>query len=151
MVAINHALTGAIIGLVAGNPFIAVPAAVASHFVCDSLPHFDPAMPTERWLKTKTFRNMLIIDASLCVALVIVLALTRPEHWFLAAVCAFAATSPDFLWLNQFIKTRRHEIWRPNLFSRFSSAIQWFTAPIGAAVELTWAISAIILLMPFID
>ena len=38
MTATNHALTGAIIGLVIGEPVLAIALAFASHFICDALP-----------------------------------------------------------------------------------------------------------------
>lgn len=146
MTATNHAVTGALIGLIIGQPLIALPVAFLSHFVCDAIPHFDPSMPTEQWIRTRRFRNLLIADASLCVMLVVILAVTQPANWLLAAFCAFLATSPDFFWINQFVTARQGKVWRPNLFSRFAIAIQWFTAPIGAVVEAVWFVSALALL-----
>ena len=41
MTATNHALTGAAIATLGkATPICAIPLAFASHFVCDSLPHF---------------------------------------------------------------------------------------------------------------
>jgi hypothetical protein len=40
MHSINHAALGAVIGLVTKDPLIAIPAAFASHFVLDALPHY---------------------------------------------------------------------------------------------------------------
>lgn len=146
MTATNHAVTGALIGLIVGQPWVALPAAFLSHFVCDAIPHFDPSMPTEQWIRTKRFRNLLITDGSLCIILVLVLAVTQPMHWLLASFCAFLATSPDLFWINQFVTTRRGNVWRPNGFSRFAATIQWFTAPIGAVVEAVWFVSGLALL-----
>src|SRR6185312_15169785 len=96
MRAINHALTGSLIGLIIGEPAIAVPAAVASHFILDAIPHYDevPAKPTlkmkEQWLRTAKFRRLLYADALLCLGLVALLAARAPAHWLLASICAFA-------------------------------------------------------------
>lgn len=150
MTATNHALTGALIGLIVGEPLLAVPLAVVSHFVCDTLPHYGSAEPSEKVLKTNRFRNYLIVEAVLCFILVVVLALARPEHWLLAAVCAFAAASPDFLWIPRYLTTRSGRKWRPNLFSRFAVRIQWFQRPSGAVVEAAWFIGCIVLLVPFL-
>ena len=150
MTATNHAVTGALIGLVIGQPWVALPASFLSHFVCDAIPHFDPTMPTDQWIKTRRFRNLLLIDGSLCVTLVLVLAIMQPTHWLLASFCAFVATSPDLFWINRFITTRRGEVWRPNLFSKFAGAIQWFTAPIGAVVEAVWFFSGLALLLIYV-
>ncbi len=146
MTATNHALTGALIGLVIGQPWVALPVSFLSHFICDAIPHFDPVMPTDQWIKTRKFRNLLIADGSLCMLLVTILAIVQPSYWLLASFCAFLATSPDLFWINQFITTRRGMVWRPNAFSRFASAIQWFTAPIGAVVEAVWFLSCLTLL-----
>lgn len=149
MTATNHALTGAVIGLVIGQPWVAVPAAVISHFVCDALPHAGSEERSDRVIKTASFRNYLLTDASLCVALVGVLAFFQPEHWFLAAVCAFLATSPDLFWINRFLKARAGRHWKPGVYSKFARNIQWFQKPIGAVVEVAWFVAALTILIPF--
>jgi len=146
MTATNHALTGALIGLLVGEPLIALPAAFASHFACDILPHYGSATP-EKTIKTKGFRDYLVVEAILCALLVGVLAAARPEHWLLAAFCAFLATSPDFFWINKYIKTRAGRTWRPSAFSRFAVGIQWFQRPIGAVVEVVWFAGCVTLLI----
>lgn len=150
MTATNHALTGAIIGLAVGQPLIAVPAAFASHFVCDALPHYGSADP-KGVLRTKGFRDYLLTEATLCLLLVVVLCLTRPEHWMLGAVCAFLAASPDFLWINRYIKLRDGREWHPNVFSRFAIRIQWFQKPVGAVFEVIWFIAAVTVLSRLIS
>lgn len=149
MTATNHALTGAVIGLIVGEPLVALPAALASHFICDVIPHFGRALPPQINLRTKSFRNYLIVEFCLCVLLVICLAIFRPEHWLLASVCAFLATSPDLLSINRYLKTRRGEHWKHNAYSKFTCDIQWFERPIGAVVEAAWFAAAIIVLVPF--
>ncbi|MDB5164781.1 MAG: hypothetical protein JWL89_407, partial [Candidatus Saccharibacteria bacterium] len=129
---------------------IAVPAALASHFVCDSLPHYGDRSKGEALLRTKGYRNYLITDASLCVALVSVLAVTRPEHWLLAAICAFVATSPDLVWLRHYLNAIRKKKWKPMWFERFASDIQWFERPIGSVVEAAWLLSGLIVLSPLL-
>lgn len=150
MTATNHALTGAIIGLVAGNPLVAVPGAFVSHFVCDALPHYGSAEPAKKVVKTDGFRNYLLVEAAVCGLLVLVLALTQPAHWWLAAICAFIAASPDFFWINKYRVMRAGRTWHPNAFSRFARDIQWFQRPIGAVVEVAWFIAALIILVPYL-
>lgn len=149
MTATNHALTGAIIGLVIGEPLVALPAALASHFVCDAIPHFGDGTKSLKRLKTNNFRNYLVLEFCLCVLLVSCLALFRPENWFLASVCAFLATSPDLVWINKYMKTRGGQKWKRNAFEAFASNIQWFEKPIGAVVEVAWFIAALVILVPF--
>lgn len=149
MTATNHALTGAIIGLVVGQPLVAVPAAVASHFVCDAIPHFGTNLPDKILLKMRDFRNYLVADAAVCGLLVAILAYFHPEHWLLAAVCAFVAAAPDMLKINQYLKLRRGRHWQPGTFARFATKIQWFERPIGATVEVAWFAAAVLILLPF--
>lgn len=138
MTATNHAVTGAVIGLAVGQPLLALPAAFLSHFVCDALPHYGSASPPEKELKTNRFRNYLVVEAAICALLVLILAVTRPDHWLLASFCAFLATSPDLFWINSYVKIRAGKPWRPNLYSRFAKRIQWFAKPIGAIFEVVW-------------
>lgn len=150
MTATNHALTGAVIGLVVANPLVALLAAFISHFICDSIPHYASSAPSKKLLKTNRFRNYLIVEASLCFLVVVCLAITRPHHWLVAAICAFLAASPDLFWINRYVTLRHGRTWRPNLFSKFAARIQWFQRPIGAVVEVAWFIAAIVLLVPFL-
>ncbi|HSX47109.1 MAG TPA: hypothetical protein VLF87_03935, partial [Patescibacteria group bacterium] len=139
MTATNHALTGAIIGLVVAQPALALPAALLSHFVLDTIPHFKTSVPDKIAYKTKAYRNYLIGEALLCFLLVLTLVIKQPFHWWVAAICAFLAASPDLYHYRYFIILRNDKRWRPNLFERFSSRIQWFERPIGAVVEVAWA------------
>lgn len=150
MTATNHALTGAAIGLLVGEPLVAVPAAIISHFACDALPHYGRLGPDSKTIGGKNFRNYLLSDAALCFVLVAVLAVMQPQNWFLAAVCAFLAAAPDFGWINKFRKARQGKAWKPNWFSRFARDIQWFQRPIGWAVEVVWAVAAIAIIVPFL-
>lgn len=145
MTATNHALTGAIIGLVIGSP-IALPLAFLSHYVLDALPHFGWPGEEKARLKSKLFRNYLIIEAHLCFLIVIVLFVTQPANWFLAASCAFLAALPDWFSFGRFQDGRKGKPHKPNSYERFASWIQWFERPIGAIVEIAWVASAIFIL-----
>lgn len=147
MRAINHALTGAIIGLVSGEPLLAVPLAIASHFICDAIPHYGKGPES---IKEDLFKNLLYIDAALCFLLVVVLAWQQPPHWQLAAVCAFLAAAPDFLSFNRFIKARQGKPWKPSMYAKFATGIQWFERPIGAVVEAVWFVVAVGILVPYL-
>ena len=149
MTATNHALTGAAIGLIVGEPLLALPAAFASHFVCDALPHFGAKHPN-RIIKTAGFRTYLMLEAGLCFTLVCLLAIVQPEHWLLASFCAFLAASPDLFWLNKYLKISRGKHWKRSAFSTFAGEIQWFQRPVGAAVEAAWFIAAILVILPFL-
>ena len=147
MTATNHALTGALIGLSIGNPLIAIPAALLSHFVLDALPHYGSPQEEPEKLKSIWFRNYLIVEAILCFGIVAVLVIVRPQYWALAAVCAFIASSPDLVSANRYFKVRSGKSWKPSAYSRFASYIQWFERPIGALVEAAWLFAMVFLLV----
>lgn len=143
MTATNHALTGAIIGLTISNPVVAVAVAFLSHFVLDAIPHFGV---NEDFYTTKPFRIMLVVDTLLCVLLVAVLFRYHHTNWFIPSLTAFAATSPDLWSIRRFYYARIHRLYTPGYIARFASKIQWFERPIGAVVELGWAVGAITIL-----
>ena len=153
MTAINHALTGALIGVAVGNPWIALPVAFLSHFVCDALPHYDvPGDTHEARIASRLFWQVHIVGgALLCMALVAILAIWQPVHWLLASFCAFAAASPDLLAIPRFISVRRtgKDIRDRWWFWRFHNVVQWFQEPVGLVVEAAWFAGMIILLVPF--
>jgi FlaA1/EpsC-like NDP-sugar epimerase len=150
MQAINHALTGALIGLAVGEPVIAAPAAVVSHFVCDAIPHFGVVNNVDKYLRSPAFRKMLYADATLCFILVAVLAAVQPAHWQLAAVCAFFAAAPDFLSFKRYVSALRQKKYNFRGYTRFARNIQWFERPIGAVVEAAWLAAGLILISPFL-
>jgi hypothetical protein len=142
MMATNHALTGAAIGLTVSTPAAALPLAVVSHFALDAVPHYGSSRES---IHTVRFRNLLLVDALLCLCLVIILVLVHPRHWLVAVTCAFLATSPDFMWVGKFLRARHGQIASPmrNLAMRFHGKIQWFQRPIGVIVECVWAFAAV--------
>ena len=150
MTATNHALTGAIIGLVVAQPALAIPFALLSHYLLDMIPHFGTDLPEGRALKTNAFRNYLIMEAGVCFLLVVTPFLRQPVHWWLAAICAFVAASPDLLSFNRWWTIRLGKKYKKSLYGRFASRIQWFEHPIGAVVEVAWCAAALFLLAKII-
>jgi len=142
MTAPNHALTGAVIGLVVSNPALALPLAFLSHFACDAIPHYDsPGEDGPRRFNSKRFvYEFLVIGAALCLAIVLLLAVARPRHWLVAAICAFLAASPDLFWIPRFLYARRTytEKLQWNWFLQFHSWVQWKTGPKLIWLELVW-------------
>jgi hypothetical protein len=142
MRAINHAMTGAIIGLTVHEPLLAVPAAIASHFVLDALPHFGERI--DSWT-SPVFRFLLGMDAVLCFALVLTIFLIRPDYWLLAIVCATLAAGVDFIQARRYFRVALHHDLRGmpgNIVESFHARIQWFQKPIGMVVEFVWAAAA---------
>ncbi len=145
MTATNHALTGAIIGLMVGGP-AALPIAFLSHYVMDAIPHFGWPKREQDNLKSKLFRNYLIVEAFFCFLVVLSLFLSQPANWMLAAGCAFLAAMPDMFSYGRYRHIRNGKKHVRNSYERFASRIQWFEKPIGAIVEAAWFISAVLIL-----
>ena len=150
MRAINHALTGAIIGLSVTEPVIALPAAFLSHYALDMIPHSGFKDRDSQNLRKNSFKYWLIIDAVLCAVLVAILALSQPMNWLQAAACAFLAALPDMFSFGRYLAARNNREYHPNWYSNFASRIQWFERPIGWVVEVAWFIGAIIVLVPLV-
>jgi hypothetical protein len=148
MTATNHALTGALIGLSVHNPWLALPAALVSHLICDIIPHF--GIKDKEWIRSRNFLGMLAVDILLCIVLVAVLFTAGPANWLLAAICAFVATSPDLLWIREFVLVRQRKVYKPFWLERFLVWIQWFQKPIGAYIEAAWFIGTVTLLWQFL-
>ena len=145
MTATNHALTGAAIGLLVGQPLLAIPLAFLSHFVLDALPHFgtkylQPGM--------KRFVYYLAAEAGACAAIVLALYFFQPQYWLLAAFCAFVAASPDFMWVGEFIAAQKRATIpaRKHAIVRLHSAVQWYQKEPGLIVEVAWAAGMLLVL-----
>ena len=142
MMAINHAVTGALLGATVHQPAAALPLAFLSHFLLDAVPHYDPVTGSKADVinSKKFFREQILINGTLCVALVLILAIDQPEYWLLMAVCAFLGASPDLMWVPRYFQVKRTGRDKPsrNGLLRFHSFIQWSTGPQFLWVELLW-------------
>ncbi len=142
MTAINHALTGAIIGLTITNPFLAIPIAFISHYFLDSLPHFGITKDNDKFIRSKGFKIFLSLDISACIILALIIFLINTRSYLIVILCAFIATSPDLVNLKRFILVNKNKVFKPGIIYRFSAFIQWFEKPIGAIVEVIWFIAS---------
>lgn len=98
MLEVPHALAGGALGGLTGNPFLAAPVGVASHFAGDLLPHWNPQWPF------KGRREYVLAIGDFVVALGLVGAFyvmfpDRPE----IAIGAFCGCLPDILSAATFI------------------------------------------------
>jgi hypothetical protein len=151
MRAINHALTGSIIGLTISQSELAIPLALVSHFICDMIPHYGGGRAAKaEEIRSPLFQRLLYLDAILCGLLVLALALKHPFHWQLAAICAFVAAAPDMASIGQYRLAKSNKALRPGAYIRFANGIQWFERPIGAVVDLVWFIAGVFVVSIFL-
>ena len=138
MFASNHALSGALIGLIVVNPLVALPLAFVSHFVLDAIPHYGRT-DDAAWLKNPCFHRLLIGEFLVCVGIVLLLFITQPANWQLASICAFLATSPDLFWMKKFIRGNKQSASptkKEHWFLQFHAFVQWYEKPNGLYIEL---------------
>ena len=148
MIATNHAVTGALIGASVHSAPLAIVLAVLSHFVLDAVPHYDPPGTSEQRIATRSFTYQLVVDAAACLGLVCLLFGVGFHAWLLMAACAFAATSPDLMWIERYVLAQQGRADRaPTGFIRkFHARIQWKTGPQLWWVEALWLAAAGLLL-----
>jgi hypothetical protein len=140
MTGFSHASTGVLIALVLPKPLVAVPLALLSHFVLDSLPHWgsDSLHGGHR-----LFRRIIIADAILGFGIVFLMMFLLPQHWEIIALCGAAATIPDLMWLPNFLRETKNRQTKPhNLLMRLHIALQ-FERRWGIATEAVWLLLVI--------
>lgn len=136
MTGTNHVLTGVAIGLAVQQPVLAIPAAIASHFVLDALPHYGHDRHS-----AKKFLTILAVDGSVIALILISLIAAQPNGWGLALVCDLLAASPDFMWLPNFLRDLSdHHTRKPydDPITKFHKRIQWAEKPYNWPYEFVW-------------
>lgn len=131
----NHTLTGAALAINIENPLILAPAALASHFVLDSIPHF--GHPGADWHKWK-WQVVAFTDSLLSLSAYLALIAIFPHLLWQITLGVFLATFPDLLYIP------RH-FWKKYYFKRmqkFHKAIQ-HESQAGGIVEGLWLLAII--------
>jgi hypothetical protein len=96
-----HVAVGAAIATKVVNPFLAIPLSLASHFVLDRVPHWNPHFYTEMKKYGKPSKrsvNLAMVDSFTALALgVAIAARAMPDtgHAILILICSFMAVLPD--------------------------------------------------------
>lgn len=134
MTATNHVLSGAIIGLTVHNPVLAVPLALASHFILDAVPHYGNKNHTGRM-----FLTVLLADCFAATIFLLSLAILQPVHWPMAVICAITAASPDLMWMSGWIREMRGQAQlKRGPIRRFHKKIQWAEKAKNYPAEIVW-------------
>jgi hypothetical protein len=131
MLMVNHALTGAVLGLTIRNPAMLAPAAVLSHFVLDAIPHFGHH---ESSLKSTRWRITGLVDGLVTALAVTVALLIWPQYTNHIMLGVGFAILPDLFYIPEILLGRRITGW----FGRWHSRIQWGENPTGWPVDLAW-------------
>jgi len=98
-----HVALGAAIAIKVGNPYLAIPLALASHFLLEKVPHWNPHLNTEMkkygHLTNKT-KLIIALDTTLALGLGIIVALKALPNSSLSILViasSFASIVPDLL------------------------------------------------------
>ncbi len=88
-----HVTAGVVLGTIIGNPIIVIPVAILSHFVLDSVPHWQetlaPYKPTR-----KTYLR-IPFDLAIATAMVLLALNLQPQHALSIWLGAIFASGPD--------------------------------------------------------
>lgn len=93
MLTTPHAIAGATIGALLPDPLLAIPLAVASHFVLDSIPHWQETLAP--YIPTRKTYIRIPLDIALAIGLTMVIAHWHPESASIIWLAALAANLPD--------------------------------------------------------
>ncbi len=137
MIGFNHALSGALVGILMPPQYtVYIPlAAFGLHFVLDVFPHYgrDDTAPVH----SKKFNKILITDAILCIVFVALACWLYPDKIFAIGLGAFFAMLPDFLWVFHYYIKVKNKL--AKLFFAFAEKIQWGERPWGWSLEILYA------------
>lgn len=92
MLTTPHAVTGAMLGTLLPAP-VAIPVAVASHYILDSIPHWQETLAP--YTPTRKTYIRIPIDIALAVGLTLLIIHWQPAHQSRIWWSAFAANAPD--------------------------------------------------------
>jgi hypothetical protein len=138
MTGLNHAITGALVAAAINKPAIALPAALASHFAVDAIPHWNYE------IKAHIARRQVVMlaDLALSLALLLSLALKVDANPYLIIAGGLLGILPDTMWLRFFITGRPAITGNPkrliNRMRQLHHWIQWSETTKGFFVELLW-------------
>ena len=121
MTATGHAIIGTIIAAKFGNPYLAVPLAIASHILADMTPHWDTATNAHKKGKQRVFYETLVdIAAGFLLSYILIVFLfpqtnllyaffiiivSQSLDWLMAPYYFFNWKTPIFVWAYKFQKT----------------------------------------------
>jgi hypothetical protein len=134
MIGFNHALTGALVARLLPLP-LALPVALASHFVLDALPHY--GISQKQRDTSRFWKVFFTCDALVTLGLALYAIL---GHHYALLLGGLVGVIPDFLWVGRVIKNKSFDLSNnTNWFTRWHAAIQKFERPWGLWIELPLA------------
>lgn len=137
MTGLNHAVTGALVAAVIKEPLLALPAALASHFVIDGLPHWDYKINGA--IRKK--QVIMLADLIFSILLLLLVAFLLTEQIWVVFLGGLLAIAPDAMWLPYILTGRPLKTNGQSFLSKirkFHSLIQWSETKNGLYFEIFW-------------
>jgi hypothetical protein len=135
MTGLNHGLTGGLIAYYLPLP-IALPAAVASHFLLDMLPHY--GIQHNKRNKSYFWKIFFTIDFFATFGLA---AYAVYDHHYAMFLGGLLATAPDYIWVGYVVKNGSFDFRKnKSRYMRWHMRIQRYERPWGIWLELPLAI-----------
>ena len=120
-----HVVVGAAIAAKVGNPALALPLSLASHFILDKVPHWNPHLYTEtQKLGHPSQKSTIIAVADILIALGVGIFVayqynSDPGKALLVLLCSFFSVLPDVIkWPYYYLKMRGGLLEKWVLFER---------------------------------
>jgi len=137
MTVTNHALTGALVATSVANPIIGLALALLSHFVIDTLPHWDHQV-------NKNLQRFVDVgDGVLAITLSVAIAWFIADHTWVILGGALMGVAPDLMWLPEILKGKKVKMKGKRLLyrvRRWHHSIQWSESPKGLLLEILFFI-----------
>jgi hypothetical protein len=93
MLTTPHATTGIALGVAISNPILVIPAAIASHFILDCIPHWQETLAP--YIPTKKTYIRVPLDIALAIAITFLSLHIQPTHAAAIWTGAISANIPD--------------------------------------------------------
>jgi len=98
MTATGHALIGTVIAAKIGNPYLAAPIALASHFLADALPHWDTGYHRQQISKQRFFiKSVLDVILGFVLSYLLIFFIFPSTNLIYAFIMILIAQAPDWL------------------------------------------------------
>lgn len=153
MLELPHAVVGAAIAAKVGNPALALPLALASHFVVDMLPHWNPHLNRELkehgrvTTRTTTFVAIDVVSSLVAGFGIASTVLPNITHFWVVILGAFMAVLPDlveapyFFLRKEYVFVGRLIAFQKRIQNDAPPLIGLTTQAILVAVALWWVFS----------
>ena len=133
MLLTNHTLTGIALGLTIDDVVVLAPAAVASHYLLDSVPHFGAEKLN---FLQPVGRIFAFFDCLAALSVAVASVIIWPHRFAQLFIGVLGATLPDLHYVPYYVLKKR--FWQPMLdFHHVIQTERWYLFP----VEIIWALT----------